>query len=128
MIAALVLSTLLSQAYYTPEEAKAVFDQANDAYNRADHAQAKCMWQKPAEIASFKATGFEITIGQPGESNAGTVLDSQKAITMWQGSALHNDVVLNRGPWQNTTWRSLGAGINDSHACAWFSDQADPTP
>ncbi|HVJ15106.1 MAG TPA: CAP domain-containing protein [Polyangiaceae bacterium] len=93
-----------------------------------DHAQAKCMWNKPAEIAQFRGTGFEITIGQPGEVNAGVVLDSASAISAWQGSPLHNDVILNRGQWQSMQWRAMGAGIIDSHACAWFSDQADPTP
>jgi uncharacterized protein YkwD len=92
-----------------------------------DHAQAKCMWQKPAELTQLKGTGFEITLGQPGEQNAGLALDSQKAVAAWQGSPLHNEVILNRGTWQNMTWRSMGAGIIDSHACAWFSDQADPT-
>jgi uncharacterized protein YkwD len=93
-----------------------------------DHAQAKCMWAKPGELTQMKATGFEITIGQPGEANAGTVLDSNKAISMWQGSALHNDVILNRGQWQAMHWKAMGAGIIDSHACAWFSDQSDPVP
>jgi len=92
-----------------------------------DHAQAKCMWDKPAELTQLKATGFEITIGQPGETS-GVVLDSQKAIAAWQGSPLHNDVILNRGTWEKMTWRSMGAGIIDSHACAWFSDQPDPAP
>ncbi len=84
------------------------------------------MWHKPKELTPFKGTGFEITIGQPGEIPQGFVLDSQKAIAAWESSALHNDVVLNRGQWQQMTWRALGAGINDSHACAWFSDQPDP--
>ena len=84
------------------------------------------MWSKPAELSALKGTGFEITIGQPGEVQQGVVLDSPKAISAWQGSALHNDVILNRGQWTSMTWRSMGAGIIDSHACAWFSDQADP--
>ena len=92
-----------------------------------DHAQAKCMWSKPAELTAMKSTGFEITIGQPGEVS-GTVLDSNKAISMWQGSPLHNDVILNRGQWQGMQWKAMGAGIIDSHACAWFSDQPDPVP
>lgn len=86
------------------------------------------MWSKPSELTPMKATGFEITIGQPGEVNAGTVLDSNKAVSMWQSSALHNDVILNRGQWQAMQWKAMGAGIIDSHACAWFSDQPDPTP
>lgn len=92
----------------------------------ADHAQAKCMWSKPAELSVLKGTGFEITIGQPGEVTPGVQLDSNKAINAWQGSALHNDVILNKGQWASMTWRAMGAGIIDSHACAWFSDTADP--
>lgn len=83
------------------------------------------MWQKPSELTSMKATGFEITIGQPGEVT-GVVLDTNRAIAAWESSPLHNDVILNRGQWEKLTWRAMGAGIIDSHACAWFSDQPDP--
>ncbi len=94
----------------------------------SDHAQAKCMWQKPAELTPFKATGFEIAIGEPGVVSSGFVLDTQKAIAIWQRSSAHNDVILNRGMWQKRTWRAIGAAMIDSHATAWFSDQADPAP
>lgn len=93
-----------------------------------DHAQAKCMWYKPSEITSFKGTGFEIAIGQPGEKKAGLVLDAKQAIAFWSASPVHNDVILNKGQWASMTWKALGAGIVDTHASAWFSDQADPTP
>ncbi len=85
------------------------------------------MWTKPAELTPLKGTGFEITVGQPGESS-GVVLDSQKALAAWQGSPLHSDVILNRNTWKSMTWRAMGAGIVDSHACTWFSDQPDPVP
>ena len=85
------------------------------------------MWNKPSELTYFKSTGFEIAIGQPGVDN-GYVLDAQKSLELWRGSPLHHDVILNRGTWQNTTWRALGAGIIDSHAAAWFSEDADPIP
>lgn len=90
-----------------------------------DHAQAKCMWYKPSEITPFKGTGFEISIGQPGEKKAGLVLDAKQAITFWASSPVHNDVMLNKGQWASMTWKAMGAGIVDSHASAWFSDQTD---
>ncbi|MFO0743108.1 MAG: CAP domain-containing protein [Labilithrix sp.] len=90
-----------------------------------DHAQAKCMWYKPSEITPFKGTGFEISIGQPGEKKAGLVLDAKQAISFWSSSAVHNDVMLNKGQWASMSWKAMGAGIVDSHASAWFSDQAD---
>lgn len=93
-----------------------------------DNAQAKCMWYKPSEVASFNATGYEISIGQPGVIQPGLVMDSKQAITFWSGSQLHNDVMLNKGQWATMTWKAMGAGIIDSHASAWFSDTADPTP
>jgi hypothetical protein len=91
----------------------------------ADHAQAKCMWTKPSEITPFKGTGFEIALGQPGDKKAGLVLDAKQAITFWSTSPVHNDVILNKGQWSSMKWQAMGAGIVDSHASAWFSDQAD---
>ncbi|MBI4700962.1 MAG: hypothetical protein HY744_07345 [Deltaproteobacteria bacterium] len=92
-----------------------------------DHAQAQCMWGKPSELTQFKATGFEIAIGRPGEAT-GYVLDSQRSLDLWKSSAPHHDVILNRGTWQTATWRALGTGIIDSHAAAWFAEEADPMP
>jgi hypothetical protein len=90
-----------------------------------DHAQAKCMWYKPSEITAFKGTGYEISIGQPGDVKPGLVLDSKQAITFWSTSQVHNDVILNKGQWATMTWKAMGAGIIDSHASAWFSDTED---
>jgi hypothetical protein len=83
------------------------------------------MWYKPSEITPFKGTGFEISIGQPGEHKPGLVLDAKQAITFWSSSPVHNDVMLNKGQWASMTWKAMGAGIVDSHASAWFSDQTD---
>ncbi len=92
-----------------------------------DHAQARCMWSKPSELTHYTSAGFEIEIGQPGEG-AGYVLDSQRALELWKGSALHHDVILNRATWQSNPWRAMGAGIIDSHAAVWFSREVDPAP
>lgn len=92
-----------------------------------DHAQAKCMWSKPAELTPFKGTGFEIAVGEPGEVTS-YALDAKRALDLWKSSPLHNDVILNRASWQSVTWNAMGAGIIDSHASAWFAREVDPTP
>ncbi|HME92390.1 MAG TPA: SH3 domain-containing protein, partial [Myxococcaceae bacterium] len=53
MIAALILASVLSQDYYTPQESQAVFQQANQAYDREDYASAKQAYQQ------LLAHGFE---------------------------------------------------------------------
>ncbi|MBF5044362.1 SH3 domain-containing protein [Aggregicoccus sp. 17bor-14] len=44
--AALLLATVLSQSYYTPTEAQALFSQANEAYSREDYASARSDYEK----------------------------------------------------------------------------------
>jgi tetratricopeptide (TPR) repeat protein len=44
--AALLLSAVLSQGYYTPAEAQALFTQANEAYSREDYAAAREGYEK----------------------------------------------------------------------------------
>jgi hypothetical protein len=43
---AILAATLLSQSYYTPEEAQALFAQANEAYSREDYATAREGYEK----------------------------------------------------------------------------------
>ena len=44
--AALLLTSVLSQGYYTPTEAQALFSQANEAYSREDYAAARGDYEK----------------------------------------------------------------------------------
>jgi len=46
MLTTAILATLLSQTYYTPDEAKALFGQGNDAYYRQDYAAAEEAYKK----------------------------------------------------------------------------------
>jgi hypothetical protein len=89
-----------------------------------DHAQAQCMWSKPAEITAgwgadaYTGNGFEIAA-----SGAGT---PQSALMLWQGSPPHHDVILNAGVWASySPWPAMGCGLYNGYGAVWFGDQAD---
>ncbi|MET0400992.1 MAG: SH3 domain-containing protein [Cystobacter sp.] len=48
-IAAVLVATLLGQGYYSPEEAQGLFQQANEAFYRNDHAAARAGYEKLLE-------------------------------------------------------------------------------
>lgn len=82
-----------------------------------DHAQAACMWNKPSELTNYRGHGFEISAG------TGNPLT---ALSLWKGSAGHNNVILNRSAWANYTWRAIGIGVRGGYAHVWFGAQSDP--
>jgi len=84
-----------------------------------DHAQAKCMWDKPRQLTSYTGNGFEIATGGVGPINAEMAMDS------WKGSPAHNDVVLNNGQWEEMHWNAIGVGIFGEYAVVWFGSEID---
>lgn len=84
----------------------------------SDHAQAQCMWDKPSQITIYSGYGYENAA-----SGAST---PQQAVSMWQNSSGHNDVILNQSIWSNMTWNALGAGMVNGYATLWFGEQVDP--
>lgn len=89
----------------------------------ADHAKASCMWDKPEEIAGFRAHGYEIAYR--GTHAPNNMLD------LWLNSPGHRDVILNHGNWERSPWKSIGIGIsergsdNQRFAYVWFSEARD---
>jgi len=91
----------------------------------SDHAEAECMWRKPAELTAsweqpFHGTGFE---------NAAVGHESvEGALAGWKTSPEHNDVILNLSGWSDSQWLGLGCGADEQIAAyyLWFSDGADP--
>jgi Cysteine-rich secretory protein family len=81
-----------------------------------DHANAACMWEKPKEIANYPDFGYEIAHWESGTATA------QSALASWKTSPPHNDVLLNKGIWQNRNWRALGVAWRGHYACAWFGE------
>ena len=89
----------------------------------ADHANASGMWDKPREITAnaYTGNGFEIAYWTTG------IASPAGALSAWQNSSPHNDVILNAGIWQSyDPWPAMGVGMRAGYAVIWFGSTADP--
>jgi uncharacterized protein YkwD len=89
----------------------------------ADHANASGMWDKPREITAnaYAGNGFEIAYWTSG------VASPEGALSAWQNSSGHNDVILNVGIWESfNPWPAMGVGMQAGYAVIWFGGTADP--
>ena len=80
-----------------------------------------CMWEKPAELTSYKGTGYECAHG--GEGNY--VATAESSLISWQKSKPHNNVILNKDIWKNSKWQAIGVGIYGGYATIWFGEKKD---
>jgi hypothetical protein len=78
------------------------------------------MWNKPKELTSYVGSGYEITAG----ASSGT-MTPELALSLWQSSTPHNDVILNLSSWTQP-WRAMGVGIYQGFAHVWFGMEVDP--
>ena len=87
-----------------------------------DHAKAQCMWDKRKEITGgrYQGAGFEIWAWRSGQMTLEFVLEG------WKSSALHHDVLVNKGPWSKVTWQAAGAAVSQHYAVVWFGMDPDP--
>ncbi len=85
----------------------------------SDHAQAQCMWNKPSELTSYKGNGYEISAW------SGDSITANQALTMWQGSEGHHNVILNKDIWANSEWNAIGSAIYKGYAVVWFGKEID---
>lgn len=83
-----------------------------------DHAQAQQMWWKPFQISG----GVYIGSGYENFVLAGTPAG---ALSWWQNSPPHNEVILQLGQWANVNFQGLGVGFVGSVAYLWFGDGAN---
>ena len=87
----------------------------------SDHAQARCMWEKPRELTSYKGYGYEIAHG-----GGGTYLATpESALNGWKNSSGHNAVIINQGIWADRAWNAIGLGIYKGYALVWFGHEID---
>ncbi len=87
----------------------------------SDHAQAKCMWNKPRELTEYTGDGFEISYGASWAS-----VSAAGALAGWKSSPGHNSVIINQGIWGDNKWNAIGIGIYKGYAVVWFGREKDP--
>jgi uncharacterized protein YkwD len=88
----------------------------------SDHKEAKCMWDKPREIASYPGNGYEIAYFSSAGANA------DEALAGWKLSAGHNPLIVNEGMWSKVKWQGIGIGIFGEYGVVWFGEEADDSP
>jgi hypothetical protein len=86
----------------------------------SDHARAKCMWDKPSELTSYKGNGYEIAHGAHGAKPT-----AKSALAGWKSSSGHNAVMINQGVWSSHPWKAIGIGIYKGFAVVWFGEERD---
>ncbi len=91
-------------------------------YVAADQATWPLMWNKPGEIANYAGRGYEVS------AQASPSITAEQAVSMWQNSQPHNNVLLNLGDWTNYPWQALGGWAADGYAVAWFGEEPGTPP
>ncbi|MDP6634184.1 MAG: PEP-CTERM sorting domain-containing protein [Phycisphaerae bacterium] len=90
----------------------------------SDHRYAQGMWDKPSEVTNgaYPYIGFELVA-------AGAGLTVARAVSLWDGSSPHRDMLLNRGVWE-TPWAAMGVGVygdgNINFISVWLGRNPDP--
>jgi len=85
----------------------------------ADHAQAKCMWDKPRELTNYTGNGYEIAYGAYGFDAT-----ASGALAGWISSPGHHAVMINQGIWKSP-WNAVGIGVYEGFAVVWFGNEVD---
>ncbi|HEX5169666.1 MAG TPA: CAP domain-containing protein [Cyclobacteriaceae bacterium] len=85
----------------------------------ADHKQAKCMWDKPKEIAGYEKPGYEIAYYSSKGASA------QEGLDGWKVSPAHNPLLINSEMWSKVEWKAIGIGIYGEYGIVWFGELPD---
>jgi hypothetical protein len=83
-----------------------------------DNNKAACMWDKPAELTSYKSDGFELVYYTTGIPIPETVL------VKWKNNRAYTDMLLNRDPWLKD-WKAIGIGIYGGYVTVWLGKATD---
>ena len=100
----------------------------SDAFYYSDHRSPEVIWEAPSRIGTdYPGYGFEISAAGYG--------DIASALTGWQGSTGHDQVIVNEGVWASQTWNAIGIGVEFDASVGtyggriyhvWFGREADP--
>jgi len=84
-----------------------------------DHKQAKCMWDKPKEIADYAGNGYEIAYYSSDDATA------EEGLEGWTKSSGHNPLLVNTGIWTKIKWKAMGIGMYKNYGVVWFGEIED---
>lgn len=84
-----------------------------------DHKEARCMWDKPKEIADYPTFGYEIAY----YSSLGAT--AQEGLNGWKLSPGHNPLLINSGIWSKIKWEAIGIGFYKEYGIVWFGEAKD---
>jgi hypothetical protein len=84
-----------------------------------DHKEAKCMWDKPREIAGYEGNGYEIAYYSTKGASA------EEGLAGWKLSPGHNPLIINEGMWSKVEWKGIGIGIVGEYGVVWFGEAED---
>lgn len=87
----------------------------------SDHKEAKCMWDKPKEIAGYESPGYEIAYYSSSGAKA------EEGLAGWKKSPGHNPLIINEGMWKKVKWKAVGIGFYGEYGVVWFGELADET-
>lgn len=83
-----------------------------------DHSNPECMWDKPQELTNYDSEGYEIV--------SWGFTSNEEALSLWQNSNPHNELILNTSIWAGVDWNAIGIGMRGIYAVAWFGKITDP--
>jgi hypothetical protein len=89
----------------------------------------ECMWNAPQVLGTrYPGNGYENAFAGRADAD----IDVAQILRTWkeEGEATrpHNDLILGRGMWKDSTWQALGIGIYQGYAVMWVGREVDPTP
>jgi hypothetical protein len=82
----------------------------------------ECIRNKPKELTSYTGEGYELTYAEILSTSADTVF------RFWKKIDEANEFLLNRGRWEEKTWRAMGVGMYKSYAVVWMGQRTDGMP
>jgi hypothetical protein len=110
---------------WKPQEQKCGFHSWSEHGNwkpccfNKDPMGGKKMNSKPSEICGYPGFGFELVYWEEETATANEAYD------LWIQVGASKDMLLNRGKWQNRSWKAMGIGIQDGFALIWLGDKLD---
>ncbi|RLD36839.1 MAG: hypothetical protein DRI74_08235 [Bacteroidetes bacterium] len=74
---------------------------------------------KAKEIIGYSSEAYEITYWSNVENSPRQIL------SFWRENKISADLLINRGNWENKSWKAIGIGIEDGYAVVWLGEGID---